>query len=125
MATKEYATISIGAIIIVILLVIFNILLNLNIIISIILGVIGGIITGFIIGRLTQRTILGIIAWGLIIFSILAIILKWLNIINSPPIAEILLSGILVELLRIETKFKEFNVRLNTLWSDFMKRKKI
>lgn len=69
--------------------------------------------------------ILGIIAWGLIAFAVLAIILKWLGIIGSPPFTEILLGGILAELLRIETRFKEFGIKLNLLWSDFKKRKEL
>ena len=69
--------------------------------------------------------ILGIIAWGLIGFAVLAIILKLLGIISSPPITEILLGGVLVELLRVETRFKEFSVKLNLLWSDFRKRKEL
>ena len=67
--------------------------------------------------------ILGIIAWGLILFAVLSLLLKLLGIIGSPPITEILLSGILIELLRIETKFKEFSVKLSLLWSDLKKRK--
>ena len=67
--------------------------------------------------------ILGIIAWGLIAFALLAALLKWLGIIGSPPITEILLGAVLVELLRIETKFKEFGVKLSLVWSDFRKRK--
>jgi len=73
----------------------------------------------------TLDLILGIIAWGLIAFAVLIIILEWLGIIGSPPITEILLGGILAELLRIETKFKEFNVKLNLLWSDLKKRKEL
>ena len=69
--------------------------------------------------------ILGVIAWGLIAFAVLAIILKWLDIIGSPPITEILLGGVLVELLRIETKFKEFSVKLSLVWSDLKKRKEL
>lgn len=69
--------------------------------------------------------VLGIIAWGLIGFALLALILKWLGIIGSPPTTEILLGGVLAELLRIETKFKEFGVKLDLLWSEFKKRKKI
>jgi len=67
--------------------------------------------------------ILGIIAWGLIAFAVLIILLKLLGIVNSPPIPEILLAGILAELLRIETKFKEFNIKLGIIWTDFKKRK--
>ena len=69
--------------------------------------------------------VLGIIAWGLIAFALLAILLKTLGFINSPPITEILLGGILIELIRIETKFKEFGLKLNFLWHDFRKRKEI
>ncbi len=69
--------------------------------------------------------ILGIIAWGLIAFALLAISLKILGLISSPPITEILLGGMLIELLRIETKFKEFGLKLNFLWHDFRKRKEI
>lgn len=123
MASKEYITIIIGAIILAILLSILNLILNLNIILSIILSIIVGLVISLLIGKSSYRTILGIIAWGLIGFALLAFLLKLFNIINSPPITEILLGGILAELLRIETKFKEFNVRLNMLWSDFTKRK--
>ncbi len=69
--------------------------------------------------------ILGIIAWGLIAFAILVVILKLLGIVNSPPITEILLAGILAELLRVETKFKEFSIKLGIIWLDFKKRKDI
>jgi hypothetical protein len=71
----------------------------------------------------TLDKILGIIAWGLIGFAVLSIILKILGLINSPPITEILLGGTLIELLRIETKIKEFNIKLSLLWSDLKKRK--
>ena len=125
MAQKEFLTISIGAIISIIIITILNIILNINIVISIIISLLIGLIIGLIIGKLTPRTALGIIAWGLIGFAVLSFILKLTGIINSPPITEILLGGILAELLRIETKFKEFHVRLSMSWSDFVKRKKI
>lgn len=115
MAQKEYLAISIGAIASIILIFILNIILNINIAVSLIIGLLAGLIIGLLIGKLTPRTALGIIAWSLIGFAILSFLLKYLGLINSPPITEILLGGILAELLRIETKFKEFNVRLSML----------
>ena len=75
-------------------------------------------------GEIVDR-ILGIIAWGLILFALLIILLKLLGIIGSPPVTEILLGGGLAELLRIETKFREFNVKLSLLWDEFKKRKEL
>ena len=75
-------------------------------------------------GEIVDR-ILGIIAWGLILFALLIILLKLLGIIGSPPVTEILLGGVLAELLRIETKFREFNVKLSLLWDEFKKRKEL
>tara|TARA_Y100000034_G_C6633243_1_gene276537 strand:- start:308 stop:541 length:234 start_codon:yes stop_codon:yes gene_type:complete len=69
--------------------------------------------------------ILGIIAWGLIIFSVIGLILKSLGIINSPPLTEILLGAMLIELIRIEKTFKEFSIKQSILWSDLQRRKDI
>jgi len=73
--------------------------------------------------------ILGIIAWGLISFALLVAVLKWFNIIGSPPIIEILLGGMIIELIRIETRLgkelSEIKIKLNILWNDFKKRKEL
>ncbi len=82
MAQKEYLAISIGAIISIILITVLAIILNINIAISLIVGLLTGLIIGLIIGKLTPRTALGIIAWGLIGFAILSFLLKYLGFIN-------------------------------------------
>jgi len=73
--------------------------------------------------------ILGILAWGLIAFALLALLLKGLGLINSPPITEILLGGIVIELFRFETKFSKdlagIKIKLDFLWYDFRKRKDV
>tara|TARA_Y100000310_G_scaffold228641_1_gene230942 strand:+ start:402 stop:650 length:249 start_codon:yes stop_codon:yes gene_type:complete len=73
--------------------------------------------------------ILGIVAWGLILFAVLAAILKFIGIISSPPITEILLGGILIEIIRLESRLNKeltkITTRQNLLWSDFKKRKDI
>ncbi len=126
MLSKENTSVIIGSITVVLIVSILNLLLQINITISLIAGLLIGMLTGIIINKnITGYTLLGIIAWGLIEFAILSSVLKSLNIINSPPITELLLAGILAELLRIETKFKEFNIKQNMLWSDFTKRKEI
>jgi len=123
--SREHTTMAFGAIVIVFASVILNLVLNMNIVLSLVIGVILGAAVGLLIGKLTGKTILGIIAWGLIVFAILSFILKSIGVISSPPITEILLGGMLIELLRIETNFKEFSVKLNMLWNDFRKRKEI
>ncbi len=125
MALKETSIIITGVVIIVVISSILNLLLNISIILSILIAIIIAIFISLLISKPTIRTILGIIAWGLIVFAVIAVILKWLGVVNSPPITELLLTGILAELLRLETKFKDFHVRLNLLWSDFRKRKEI
>jgi hypothetical protein len=51
--------------------------------------------------------ILGIIAWGLILFAIITPILKFLGIISSPPITKIILGGILIEFIRLKSRFNK------------------
>lgn len=82
MQLKENIVISIGAFIILIIILLLNLILNLNIILSVVIAIIVSIIISLLISKQTIRTILGIIAWGLISFAILVIILKWFGIIN-------------------------------------------
>lgn len=125
MLSKEQISISTGTVLIVLITGTLNLLLNINMITSILSGIILGILISALVTKPTIKIILGIIAWGLISFAILAAILKQAGLINSPPITELLLGGMLIELLRIETKFKEFGVKLSMLWQDFRKRKNI
>jgi hypothetical protein len=66
-----------------------------------------------------------IVIWGGIAFIILFIILKALGIVKSPSLMESLLIFIVGELIRVENKLKEIELRLNLIWSDFKKRKKL
>ncbi|MBS3080643.1 hypothetical protein J4221_04180 [Candidatus Pacearchaeota archaeon] len=73
--------------------------------------------------------VLGIVAWGLILFAIIAFVLKLLGIISSPPITEIILGGILIELIRLESRLNKeitpIKIKQSILWSDFKKRREI
>jgi hypothetical protein len=72
------------------------------------------------------RDALEIIAWGLIGFSILIILLKWLRIIHSPELVlESLLAGLVFGFVSMKTEIREMKVKLELVWLDFKKRKKL
>ena len=59
------------------------------------------------------RDVLEIIAWGLIGFSILIILLKWLGIINSPELVlESLLAGLVFGFVSMKAEIREMKVKL-------------
>jgi hypothetical protein len=66
-----------------------------------------------------------IVIWGGIAFIILFIVLKAVGIVKSPSLMESLLIFIVGELIRVENKLREVELRLNLIWSDFEKRKKL
>jgi hypothetical protein len=69
---------------------------------------------------------LEIIAWGLIGFAILVILLRWLGIIHSPELVlESLLAGLVFGFISIKSEIREIKVKLELLWLDFKKRKKL
>ena len=79
--------------------------------------------------------ILEILAWGFIIFGVSVILLKALGVIHSPSeltLEKIIGAGILLELGRSRSEFGKISGRFTVLeskidmiWSDFKKRKKI
>jgi hypothetical protein len=72
------------------------------------------------------RDTLEIIAWGLIGFSILIILLKWLGIIHSPELVlESLLAGLVFGFVSMKTEVREMKVKLELIWLDFKKQKKL
>jgi hypothetical protein len=72
------------------------------------------------------RDALEIIAWGLIGFSILIVLLKWLGIIHSPELVlESLLAGLVFGFISMKAEIREMKVKLELLWLDFKKRKKL
>ena len=70
-----------------------------------------------------------IVIWGGILFILLFFLLKQFRIIASPNLLENLIIFILGWLIRLEVElkigFKEIDSKLNLIWSDFKKRKKI
>jgi len=59
------------------------------------------------------RDVLEIIAWGLIGFSILIILLKWLGIIHSPELVlESLLAGLVFGFVSMKAEIREMKVKL-------------
>jgi len=74
--------------------------------------------------RREVRDALEIIAWGLIGFSILIILLKWLGIIHSPELVlESLLAGLVFGFVSMKVEIREMKVKLELIWLDFKKRK--
>jgi len=74
----------------------------------------------------TLDKILRIIVWGAVGFIVLVLILKSVGVIHSPEyIIETLVGIILADLFRLEGVMKEMKIKLNMLWSEFKKRKKI
>jgi hypothetical protein len=72
------------------------------------------------------RDALEIIAWGLIGFSILIILLKWIGIIHSSELVlESLLAGLVFGFISMKAEIREMKVKLELLWLDFKKRKKL
>jgi len=76
-----------------------------------------------------------IISWSLILSALIFLFLMLFGIVRSPSetlISAVLQSGIFLELIRIEreiknieVKSKELDVKLNLLWEDFRKKKKL
>jgi len=74
----------------------------------------------------TVDKILRIIVWGVVAFIILIITLKAVGIIRSPEyIIETLIGVMLADLFRLEGAMKEMKLKLDMVWSEFKKRKKI
>jgi len=74
----------------------------------------------------TIDKILRIIIWGAVGFVVLIVVLKAVGVIHSPEyIVETLVGIMLADLLRLEGVMKEMKLKLNMLWSEFKKRKKI
>ena len=69
--------------------------------------------------RLRLSTVLGIISWGLILLLLVLVLLKHFRLITSPSFQDIALGAILTELLRLELKLKEVNVKFELLWGEF------
>lgn len=71
---------------------------------------------------------LRIISWGIIIFVISVLLLKALGVIKSPTL-EVLLSGwisaLTLEVVRQGRVISKVDVKLDMIWSDFKKRKKL
>jgi hypothetical protein len=62
------------------------------------------------------RNALEIIAWGLIGFSILITLLKWLGIIHSPELVlESLLAGLVFGFISMKAEIREMKVKLELL----------
>ncbi|MGC9058925.1 MAG: hypothetical protein ACP5H3_00745 [Candidatus Aenigmatarchaeota archaeon] len=76
-----------------------------------------------------------IVSWSLILSALIFLFLMLFGIVRSPSetlISAVLQSGIFLELIRIEreirnieVKSKELDVKLNLLWEDFRKKKKL
>lgn len=72
--------------------------------------------------------ILGILAWGLIALVITLVVLKMVGVLHSPTeitFETIIMSGIFLELARLETKIGIMSERYSLLWKDFIKRKRL
>jgi phosphate/sulfate permease len=69
-----------------------------------------------------------IVSWSLIISALIFLFLMLSGIIHSPSeafVSAIIQSGIFLELIRIEVKMKELEVKTNLIWKDFEKKKKL
>jgi hypothetical protein len=75
--------------------------------------------------RIKPSTALGIISWGLILLLLILLLLKHFKLVASPSFQDIALGAILTELLRLELKLKEVDVKFELLWSEFKKRKRV
>lgn len=72
------------------------------------------------------RDALEIISWGLIGFAILVIVLRLFGIIHSPELViEALLGGLIFGFVTLKSDMKGMKIRLDLLWSDFKRRKKL
>ena len=72
--------------------------------------------------------VLKIVSWGVMIFIVFVLVLMVLGIIHSPTI-EVLLSGwvsaLTLEVVRQGRVASKIDVKLDMLWSEFKKRKKL
>lgn len=139
MLSSEHRTMIGGALVVVIISAVLNLVFGFDTVLSLVIAGVIGIGVGFLIDEDRKdmvNKILGIIGWGLILYGVVVGILKWVGVVGSPSVSDVILGGIVFEFLRFErriieelseikSKFKEFGVKLNILWSDFRKRKEI
>ena len=113
-----------GATVLGISLLVLGVGYELNFGISLILSLLLGSVTGLIVeGAWDTNVMMGVVFRGLMLFAGVGLIIKWLGLINSPPIEEVPLGTLAIGQLNTERRLSEFSV--NLLWSDFAKRKKI
>jgi len=72
--------------------------------------------------------LLRIIAFGLIGVAILVLLLKWVGIVRSPNFEDVIiawLSGLTAQMFSIERRLSKLSERIEIIWSDFKRRKKL
>jgi preprotein translocase subunit SecD len=72
--------------------------------------------------------VLKVVAWGIIAFIVLIFVLRGIGIIHSPELENMLvgwLTALSIEVMRLGRDLRGTNVKLDLLWKDLKRRKRI
>ena len=69
--------------------------------------------------------VLRVVGWGLVVYAVAILILRWLGVVGSPGIIEGWLAGLSAIVIEMIRRFTRLETKFDMLWGEFKKRKKI
>ena len=69
--------------------------------------------------------VLRVVGWGLVVYAVAILILRWLGVVGSSGIIEGWLAGLSAIVIEVVRRFTRLETKFDMLWNEFKKKKKL